>query len=301
MANIVNKDRVPYRLWNPVNKVWDLVHVLTKANSVDANDGKTLETKVGAINGITSDVNCEDETVAASAAMVNQLNSNLTFPSGNGFYPDEKDGVKGYNTSPERGADTFFPFKKGYEDTPGTATEADILEGKSCWVNGRLLNGILISSDVYKRLIIDSLQSANSGLTYNNTFDDVANFLQEYFAQPISKTISDSGYFINNRIVANIVLDKARSLVAIAGLNFSFYQRNSSASADLTFYIEGSSNGSSYSTVFSRKGTRPAYGGATLFSNYSTDISSPAYKYWRVRLYDTGDDNFSCSGTLKFK
>lgn len=41
---------------------------------------------------------------------LDELNSNLIFPSGDGFYPDEKDGVKGYNTSPSRGADTFFPF-----------------------------------------------------------------------------------------------------------------------------------------------------------------------------------------------
>lgn len=37
-------------------------------------------------------------------------NGGLSFPSGDGFYLDEKDGVKGYNTSPNRGADTFFPF-----------------------------------------------------------------------------------------------------------------------------------------------------------------------------------------------
>ena len=34
----------------------------------------------------------------------------MQFPSGDGFYPDEKDGVKGYNISITRGADTFFPF-----------------------------------------------------------------------------------------------------------------------------------------------------------------------------------------------
>lgn len=39
-----------------------------------------------------------------------ELNENLTFPDGTGFYPDEQDGQKGYNTSPNRGADTFFPF-----------------------------------------------------------------------------------------------------------------------------------------------------------------------------------------------
>ena len=40
-----------------------------------------------------------------------QLNSDLKFPDGTGFYPDIKDGQQGYNTDPARGADTFHPFK----------------------------------------------------------------------------------------------------------------------------------------------------------------------------------------------
>lgn len=39
------------------------------------------------------------------------VSSKLEFPDGTGFYLDEKDGTKGFNTDPERGADTFFPFK----------------------------------------------------------------------------------------------------------------------------------------------------------------------------------------------
>lgn len=35
------------------------------------------------------------------------LSNDLKFPSGKGFYPDEKDGIAGYNTDPARGADTF--------------------------------------------------------------------------------------------------------------------------------------------------------------------------------------------------
>ena len=38
-------------------------------------------------------------------------NNNIKFPDGTGFYPDEKDGVRGYNTEAARGADTFHPFK----------------------------------------------------------------------------------------------------------------------------------------------------------------------------------------------
>lgn len=33
----------------------------------------------------------------------------------NHFYFDYKNGKYGYNTSPNRGADTFFPFKSSYE------------------------------------------------------------------------------------------------------------------------------------------------------------------------------------------
>lgn len=32
------------------------------------------------------------------------------FPSGTEFFLDEKDGIRGYNTSATRGADTFYPF-----------------------------------------------------------------------------------------------------------------------------------------------------------------------------------------------
>lgn len=54
-----------------------------------------------------------------------ELTENLTFPDGTGFYPDEQDGQKGYNTSPNRGADTFFPFSKGVEFTHFIAESQD--------------------------------------------------------------------------------------------------------------------------------------------------------------------------------
>ena len=51
---------------------------------------------------------CKEEI--ANKTAIAELNENITFPDGTGFYPDEQDGQKGYNTSPNRGADTFFPF-----------------------------------------------------------------------------------------------------------------------------------------------------------------------------------------------
>ncbi len=60
------------------NKVWSVISFWTKASDVEFNDGKTAETKLGAITGITSDLAGESETVAASIKAVNKLNNNLS-------------------------------------------------------------------------------------------------------------------------------------------------------------------------------------------------------------------------------
>ena len=41
---------------------------------------------------------------------MNQLSSELKFPDGTKFYPDIQDGEYGFNTTADRGADTFHPF-----------------------------------------------------------------------------------------------------------------------------------------------------------------------------------------------
>lgn len=55
---------------------------------------------------------------------INELNRDLKFPDGVGFYPDIQHGVRGYNTDPKRGADTFTPFKKTVN--LGTGTRFDV-------------------------------------------------------------------------------------------------------------------------------------------------------------------------------
>lgn len=40
-----------------------------------------------------------------------ELINDLMFPDGVKFYPDIQDGIRGFNTDPARGADTFSPFK----------------------------------------------------------------------------------------------------------------------------------------------------------------------------------------------
>jgi len=60
------------RLTDTVNKQWQRISFWHKASDCEFNDGKTAESKVGAINGITSDFTCEDESIAASMVAVSQ-------------------------------------------------------------------------------------------------------------------------------------------------------------------------------------------------------------------------------------
>ncbi|MCI8418469.1 MAG: hypothetical protein HFI33_13425 [Lachnospiraceae bacterium] len=66
------------KLMDEANKIWQRISFWTKASDVEFNDGKNAETKLGAINGITSDLNCDDPTIAASAKSVRTLNTTIT-------------------------------------------------------------------------------------------------------------------------------------------------------------------------------------------------------------------------------
>ncbi len=117
MASENIKERKIYRvLIDELNKVWERIYFLTNARSVDADDGDNLETKVGAIKGITTSTTVTEEGWAADAKTVNERIIDIKDKIDTGEYPfyiDYKDGKYGYNTDPNRGADTFVPFKNG--------------------------------------------------------------------------------------------------------------------------------------------------------------------------------------------
>ena len=112
----VNEVIVLNRKWrkciDKANKLWQRISYWTHSSDVEFEDGKTAETKVGAIDGITDSLASNSSRIAASAKAVNSLSNDLMFPDGTKFYPDIKDGKYGFNTDPNRGADTFSPFKK---------------------------------------------------------------------------------------------------------------------------------------------------------------------------------------------
>lgn len=118
MSNESIKSRKYYRVHN--GESWDRMHFVTDANSVDANDGDNMETKVGAIKGITTSTEVTEEGYAADATTVAALNSSL---GGFEFYTDEQ-GKAYYKPM---GADAGIPFnnfKRYYNSTDITITKA---------------------------------------------------------------------------------------------------------------------------------------------------------------------------------
>ena len=65
------------RCVDAVNNLFDTMSFWTHSKDVEFVDGKNAETKVGAINGITSDISGEADDIAASIKCVNELNSSL--------------------------------------------------------------------------------------------------------------------------------------------------------------------------------------------------------------------------------
>lgn len=75
------------------------------AKDVEYDDGKNGQTKHGAIDGITSDINGTSDNIAASIKVVNDIDNKVPFKFG-----IDADGNYGYYKA---GADTVTPFKTG--------------------------------------------------------------------------------------------------------------------------------------------------------------------------------------------
>lgn len=65
------------RLKDAPTKLWQRLSFWTKASDVEFDNGATAETSLGNIQGITDSVNSNASNIAASAAAVNTLNSNI--------------------------------------------------------------------------------------------------------------------------------------------------------------------------------------------------------------------------------
>lgn len=95
---------------------FQLVSHWTKANTLEFDDGKTAQDKLGAIDGISSSRESNSDKIAASTALVSELNSDLTALNDagaiQGMEVREGDGV--YITYTD-GADTVSKKLGSYE------------------------------------------------------------------------------------------------------------------------------------------------------------------------------------------
>lgn len=82
--------------------------IWSNANTVEADDGKNMETKVGAINGITSSTTANSTDIAASANLVNTRCNELSNNFGGLSFGQDADGNWGFKIG---GADPVVPFK----------------------------------------------------------------------------------------------------------------------------------------------------------------------------------------------
>lgn len=82
---------------------FQLVSHWTKANTLEFDDGKTAQAKLGAIDGISSSRESNSDKIAASTALVSELNSDL---GGIRFGKD----IRGNYGYIKDGADTVTPF-----------------------------------------------------------------------------------------------------------------------------------------------------------------------------------------------
>ena len=59
------------------NKLWLRISFWTKASDVEFDDGENAETKLGAIKGITADMNTTETGYAADMTALTQLNNQI--------------------------------------------------------------------------------------------------------------------------------------------------------------------------------------------------------------------------------
>ena len=170
------------RCVDAVNNLFDTMSFWTHSKDVEFVDGKTAETKVGAINGITSDISGEADDIAASIKCVNQLNNSLTAENSQKFQfaYDTNSDKYGYIAEVE-GADTFFPFNGGEASisfVSGNATTSDLsipftpsCNSLSIVIGGRRYGGVFTAyiKDSSENNIASALITAsanNSGVNY---------------------------------------------------------------------------------------------------------------------------------------
>ena len=146
----------------------------------------------------------------------------LNFPDGTGFYPDIKDGVRGYNTSESRGADTFFPFKSGGYNLKNLVP---VLTGNTSWPKG-----VASASSVY---------SNNNDFGAWKAFNENLTGSYHWWASNVSGTNQWIQFKFNTPQIVRIIQFEGATPYLTSPINYQ---------------IQGSNDGLTWVTLYSETG-----------------------------------------------
>ena len=210
------KSRKYYRMYNGTE--WDRMHFVTDANSVDANDGDTMETKVGAIKGITTSTSVTEEGYAADATVVAALNESL----GGVQLGIDGEGNRGYFGAD----DSFIPFKSKpllnilYSNTYGKS-ESD----------GSFSFSYNFTKKVTALIVISA--SVKGSSTSSNTINVTANGTTISQKVKSNKSCGANGYVSNTLYVGELSANTGNSVKMDCSFNVGGWTTNSGGSGNI--------------------------------------------------------------------
>lgn len=189
---------------------------------------------------------------SVDALVVKEINNNLNasskFPDGAGFYPDVKDGIRGYNTNAARGADTFHPFS------------SDL----------KLLLPLTMTSD---KAVTNSDGISATMTSSGNSADHTDRRDYHLYA---------GGNWYPKGLGSAAAWSQLTFSKAVSIKYFFFYNTNSVTSSK-TIELQYSDNGTAWTTVATDNMSQTSYSGHKNFRLLKSNHSG-AHKYWRVYM-----------------
>ena len=130
------------RLKDASTKLWQRLSFWTKASDVEFDNGATAEASLGNIQGITDSLNSNSSTVAASAAAVNTLNSNIS------VYVGSDGKIHFRNGSGADSALNFSSYQTGYNEGHSAGYNEGYTAGQAAAVkSGSLQAGLYLANE----------------------------------------------------------------------------------------------------------------------------------------------------------
>lgn len=143
----------------------------TSSQTVECDDGDTVEKKIGALKGITADLTTAETGYAADMTVVSKINSDVTSLQSS-FTEARADLIKAL-ASLGVTADTRLTFDQLIalipslvQLTPGTATANSILTGYTAWVNGQKITGTSGAKNIQLKTGNNPNGTYNTGLSF---------------------------------------------------------------------------------------------------------------------------------------